>query len=103
MEEARRVWQQALAATHSAVDASGESSVLFNGGFEHDLIDGGFDWRETPVPGASVYIHTGGAHSRPRFVKIKLGGTVNLDFPHLFPWVAVQPPRPYLLAAFLLT
>jgi len=102
-EEARSVWQQALTATHSAVDASGESSVLFNGGFEHDLIDGGFDWRETPVQGASFDIDTGVAHSGPRSLRINFDGSVNLDFAHLLQWVAVQPRSRYRFAAYLRT
>jgi tetratricopeptide (TPR) repeat protein len=55
--EARGVWQQALVATHWAVDASGDASVLFNGGFEHDLVDGGFDWQEVPCPSPKMTIN----------------------------------------------
>jgi tetratricopeptide (TPR) repeat protein len=103
MEEARRVWQQALTATHWAVDASGAPSVLFNGGFEHDLVNGGFDWQEMPVEGVSFDIDAGVAHSGARSLRINFDGSVNLDFSHLLQWVAVQPHSRYRFAAYFRT
>ena len=102
-QEARNVWQQALTATHSAADSKGDPSVLFNGGFEHDLVNGGFDWRETPVQGASFEIDTGVAHSGARSLRINFDGSANLDFAHLLQWVAVQPRSRYRFAAYLRT
>src|SRR5260370_7188554 len=49
-EEARSVWQQALTATHSAVDPTGQSSLLFNRGFQPDLIHTLFTCRAPPPP-----------------------------------------------------
>jgi tetratricopeptide (TPR) repeat protein len=102
-DEARRVWQQALTATHWAVDASGAPSVLFNGGFEHDLVNGGFDWQEMPVEGVSFDIDAGVAHSGARSLRINFDGSVNLDFSHLLQWVAVQPHSRYRFAAYFRT
>ena len=102
-EEARRVWQQALTATHWPVDASGDSSVLFNGGFEHDLVNGGFDWQEMPVQGASFDIDTDVAHSGARSLRINFNGSVNQDFSQLVQWVAVEPRRRFRFAAYLRT
>ena len=101
--EARGVWQQALAATHWVVDASSDSSVLFNGGFEHDLVNGGFDWQELPVQGASFDIDTGVAHSGARSLRINFDGSVNQDFSQLVQWVAVEPRRRLRFAAYLRT
>src|SRR5260370_32203625 len=78
--EARGLWQQALAATHWAVDENGNLSVLFNGGFEHDLVNGGFDWQEVPVPGASFAIDTGVGHSRARSFRIDFNCSVHPGF-----------------------
>jgi tetratricopeptide (TPR) repeat protein len=101
--EARGVWQQALAATHWAVDASADASVLFNGGFEHDLVNGGFDWQEVPVLGASFVIDTGVAHSGARSLRIDFNGGVNQDFSQLLQWVAVEPRSRFRFAAYLRT
>jgi len=101
--EARGLWQQALAATHWAVDENGNLSVLFNGGFEHDLVNGGFDWQEVPVPGASFAIDTGVAHSGARSLRIDFNGSVNQDFSQLVQWVAVEPQRRFRFAAYLRT
>jgi tetratricopeptide (TPR) repeat protein len=101
--EAWGVWQQALAATHWVVDASGDSSVLFNGGFEHDLVNGGFDWQELPVQGASFAIDSGVAHSGARSLRIDFDGSVNQDFSQLVQWVAVEPRRRFRFAAYLRT
>jgi len=103
VEEARRVWQQALTATNWAVDASGDPSVLFNGGFEHDLVNGGFDWQELPVQGASFDIDMGVAHSGARSLRINFNGSVNQDFSQLLQWVAVEPRRRFRFAAYLRT
>jgi tetratricopeptide (TPR) repeat protein len=101
--EARDVWQEALVATHWAVDPSGDPSVLFNGGFEHDLINGGFDWQEMPVQGASFDIDTNVAHSGVRSLRINFNGSVNQDFSQLLQWVAVEPRRRFRFAAYLRT
>jgi len=85
------------------VDASSDSSVLFNGGFEHDLVNGGFDWQELPVQGASFAIDTGVAHSGARSLRINFDGSVNQDFSQLVQWVAVEPRRRLRFAAYLRT
>jgi tetratricopeptide (TPR) repeat protein len=103
VEEARGVWQQALAVTRWAVDGSGDRSVLFNGGFEHDLVNGGFDWQETPVQGASFAIDTGVAHAGARSLRINFNGSVNQDFSQLLQWVVVEPRRRFRFAAYLQT
>jgi hypothetical protein len=103
IEEARRVWQQALTATHWAVDASGDPSVVSNGGFERDLVNGGFDWQEMAVQGASFNIDTSVVHSSARSLRVNFNGTFNLDFAHLLQWVAVEPRRRYRFVAYLQT
>ena len=42
VEDALRVWRQALGATSWPQDEGGNSSLVFNGGFEHDLLERGF-------------------------------------------------------------
>jgi tetratricopeptide (TPR) repeat protein len=102
VDEARRVWQQALTAANSAADTV-TPSIVFNGGFERDVVNGGFDWQETPVPGASFAIDTAVAHSEARSLRIDFNGSGNQDFSHLLQWVSVLPRRRFRFAAYLRT
>ena len=101
VEDAQRVWRQALGATGWPQDEAGGSSLVFNGGFEHDLLNGAFDWREDPVSGAafgsdSDVVHTGG-----RALRITFDGSANLDFQNLWQFCPVEPHQRYHFSAYL--
>lgn len=101
VEDALRVWRQALQATGWPRDEAGDSPLVFNGGFEHDLLNGAFDWREDPVSGArfspdSDVVHTGG-----RALRITFDGSRNLDFQNLWQFSPVEPRRRYHFSAYL--
>lgn len=102
-EEAQRVWQQALGAAGWPQQDTGNSSLVFNGGFEIELLDGGFDWREEPIPGASFGFDTSGTLSGMRSLRIVFDGTANLDFQNLMQFVPVVPRHRYHFSAYLRT
>lgn len=101
-EDADRVWQTALEATNWPRDAGGDSSLVFNGGLEHDLANGGFDWQEAPVAGALFDFDNAIAHSGSRSLRVTFDGSTNIDFQHVLQFVKVAPRR-YRFAAFLRT
>ena len=103
LSEAQQVWSQALLAAHWPQDRRDAESLVFNGGFEHDLANGGFDWREVPVDGAHFAIDTHMVHSGSQSLQVRFDGQANADFQNLLQIVFVQPRARYLFAAYLRT
>src|SRR5208283_4256478 len=84
MVEARQTWHQALELTKWPQDPNNDRSLVFNGGFENDIANGGYDWREETVSGARSYFDNLTAHSGSRSLRIQFDGKVNLDFRNLY-------------------
>jgi tetratricopeptide (TPR) repeat protein len=101
VEDALRVWRQALGATGWPQDEREDRSQVFNGGFEHDLLNGGFDWREDPVSGAAFSSDSEVVHAGRRALRITFDGTTNLDFQNLWQFSPVEPRHRYHFAAYL--
>jgi tetratricopeptide (TPR) repeat protein len=102
-EEAGSVWRQSLTAEGKAPPASPADSLIFDGGFESDLSNGGFGWRLMDVPGADFDFDTEEKHSGSRSARIIFDRTQNLDYGHLFQWVLVSPGTRYRFRGFLHT
>jgi hypothetical protein len=102
IEDAARVWQQALTAAGRRGEA-GSGSLVFNGGFEKDLANGGFGWRQLPTPGAGIYLVTDVVHGGRRSARVTFDGSENVDFRHLQQSVAVIPGRKYRFSAYMRT
>jgi tetratricopeptide (TPR) repeat protein len=103
MAEAQQVWQRALRAANWPSDSSRSKSLVFNGQFDHDITNGGFDWREPAVSGALFDFDGQIAHSASRSFRIRFDGTQNLDFQNLFQYVVVQPLTRYRFSAYVRT
>jgi tetratricopeptide (TPR) repeat protein len=101
VEDALKVWRQALAATGWPQNEAGDSSLVFNGGFEHDLLNGAFDWREDPVSGAAFISDSDVVHVGGRALRITFDGSANLDFQNLWQFSPVEPRHRYHFAAYL--
>jgi tetratricopeptide (TPR) repeat protein len=101
VEDALGVWRQALGATSWPQDQDGNSSLVFNGGFEHDLLNGAFDWREDPVSGAAFSSDSDVVHAGGRAYRITFDGSANLDFQNLWQFSPVEPRHRYHFAAYL--
>jgi tetratricopeptide (TPR) repeat protein len=100
--EAHQVWQEALRRSAWPDDAN-DTSVLFNGGFEHEFLNDGFDWRELPFSGASYDLDSSVLHSGHRSLRITFDGTANINFQHIFQYVYVAPHQPYRFLAYVRT
>jgi len=101
VEDALQVWRQALEVTNWPQDQGGSSSIVFNGGFEHELLNGAFDWRESPISGAAFRSDENVVHSGRRALQITFDGSTNLDFQNLSQLCPVEPARHYHFAAFV--
>ena len=101
--DAEQAWRQVLRAANWPVDRGDGESLVFNGGFEHDIANGGFDWQEAPVSGAHFGYSSHIVHSGARSLRIVFNGTANLDFRNLFQYVPVQPRTHYQFSAYVRT
>jgi tetratricopeptide (TPR) repeat protein len=101
VDDALKVWRQALSATAWPHDDNTSSSLVFNGGFEHDSLNGGFDWREDPIPGATYSSDTNVVHTGARSLRVSFDGSANLNFQHVWQFCPVEPNRRYHLTAYL--
>lgn len=106
-DDGLRMWRQAYdvngLAYDRVYDQGADHSAIWNGGFEHDTVNGGFDWRIFGVPGVLIQPDTAISHSGKRGMRIDFGGGANTDFFHLFQFVAVQPNQKYHFRAWLRT
>jgi tetratricopeptide (TPR) repeat protein len=103
LAEAERTWNQALKASQWPRDHSNRSSLIFNGGFEHEIVNGGLGWRAIPADGVRYTRDEKVAHSGSRSLRIDFQGQANLDFHNVFQLVPVQPKAHYHFSAYLQT
>lgn|SRR6185437_670853 len=102
ISEAHQVWQDALRRSAWPNDAN-DASVLFNGGFEHDFLNGGFDWRELFFRGASYDLDSGVLHSGHKSLRITFDGAANINFQHIFQYAYVASHQRYRFLVYLRT
>jgi len=101
--DARSVWQQSLAAAMNQRDSQPGGSLLWNGGFEQELLNGGMSWRFRKVAGADLTFDGRVAHSQGRSLRVKFDGTRNVDFEQPWQYVVVEPNTRYRLSAYFRT
>ncbi len=103
LAEAEQTWQQALRASRWPRDTGDGSSLVFNGGFEHKIADGGFGWREIPADGVTYARDSNVSHSGSDSLRVDFGGKANLDFQNVFEFVPVEPRTRYHFSAYVRT
>ena len=101
--DARSVWQQSLAAAVNQQDPQPGGSLLWNGGFEQELLNGGLAWRFRRVAGAELSFDGRVAHSQNRSLRVVFDGTRNVDFQQPWQYVVVEPNTRYRLSAYFRT
>lgn len=99
-EDAHAVWMQALWAAGIRAEASPDGALVWNGGFERELLNGGFDWRVIPAAGAQMGWDEQIVHSGRRSLRVDFDGSANVDFQNVSQYVFVQPATRYRLNAF---
>lgn len=79
----------------------GDRSLVANGSFEYDLLNGGFDWRVAPVKGARVSLDSGKRFDASRSLRIDFDGTENPYYCHVFQYVLVKPETRYRFSGYM--
>jgi tetratricopeptide (TPR) repeat protein len=96
LEPLSRAWA-ALSARFPAQirPRSGSGNSITNGDFESEILNGGIDWRVSPVEGALVSLDSVSSGEASGSLRIDFDGTRNLDYFHLFQFVPVTPGTRY--------
>ena len=90
-EDAENVWREALQASRWPASPPVDDSIVWNGGFEAPLANGGLDWRFEEPPGVYISVDSSVHHSGSRSLRIGFTGGVNMDFDHV---QQIEPARP---------
>jgi hypothetical protein len=69
-----------------------------NGNFESEILNGGLDWRVTPIEGATVSLDSEGPREGLHSLRIEFDGSRNLDYYHVLQFVPVTPGTRYNLS-----
>jgi tetratricopeptide (TPR) repeat protein len=101
-EDALRMWNQALGVCGVPHDQA-RDQLVFNGGFENDILNGGLDWRLNPSLGMAVEYDTAVRHGGLRSLRMDFNGGFNLDLSEPAQFVPVEPERLYTFHAYLRT
>lgn len=102
-DDAKTAWQQALSAGGTAPEPAGTASLIWDGSFERELLNGGLAWRFEPVAGAEMDLDEETFHSGRRSLRITFGGTTNVNFQNIWQYVVVEPNTRYRFSAYLRT
>lgn len=103
VEDAVRVWRQALRASGRSGQKDAPGSLIFNGGFEHPFVNGGFGWRQRPAAGTAFDLVDTITHAGSQSARVVFYGTANIDYANLLQYVPVTPGRRYRFSAFMRT
>jgi tetratricopeptide (TPR) repeat protein len=96
--DAQTVWQQSLSVAGIHGDEQQDGSLVWNGGFEQELMNGGLGWRFRQVAGAELNFDDSIAHWG-RSLRVVFDGTTNVDFQEPWQYVVVEPNTRYRLSA----
>jgi tetratricopeptide (TPR) repeat protein len=102
MDDAAEVWRQALASSGRTGEYEA-GSLVFNGGFERDLVDGGFGWRQIPAPGTAFDLVSDVTHASAQSARVTFDGSANVDYSNLFQYVPITPGERYRFSAYMRT
>lgn len=79
-------------------------SLVWNGGFERDLLGGGFDWIIWSfVPGVKIDFDEEKRFEGERSLRVRFDGKHNVDFYHVWEIVPVEPNANYTLTSYMST
>jgi hypothetical protein len=102
LTEAAQVWKARLQEEGLGIPPDG--NTVTNGGFEREkVLGGGFDWRIGTVTGAEVSFDHSVAFEGENSLKIAFNGKENVDFHHVYQYLALKPNTDYLLKAHMKT
>jgi tetratricopeptide (TPR) repeat protein len=101
-EDASRVWREALAVAGISNNEPANHSLIWNGNFAGDFLNGGLDWRWSSPFGASMGFDAP-PPSGGRSLRLDFSGGVNLDFTEPLEFVPVEANHRYHFHAAMKT
>ncbi|MBI5644140.1 MAG: carbohydrate binding domain-containing protein [Deltaproteobacteria bacterium] len=112
--EARVAYIEYLISSGEMVDAEEEwrsykgmagksANIVWNGGFEEDISNQGFDWRMEGVEGADADVDDRVSFKGKRSLRIEFDGKHNVAFYHAYQMVPLEPGTEYTLSAGMKT
>jgi tetratricopeptide (TPR) repeat protein len=102
--DASRAWREALAAAGLPHDPPASPSLIWNGDFARDFLNGGLDWRwNSSLVGASMGFDAPPPSSEGRSLRLDFSGGENLNLMEPQQFVPVEPSRRYHFHALLKT
>ena len=102
--EARHVWNQALEFAGHPPSPDPHGSLLWDGGFESDVFNGGFAWRfPSSVGGVQIAVDSQEKHSGSRSLRLVFTGRQNINFSDVCQYVDVTPSDTYRFSAWIRT
>jgi hypothetical protein len=102
--EAQRVWDQALNFASVSRPPDPPGSLVWDGGFETNVVGGGFTWRYSSfIDGVVVTLDTNEKHSGNRSLRLTFNGLRNVTFNDVCQFVSVQPSTSYVFSAWVMT
>ena len=102
-DDAQRVWHEALEASRWPAAPPVDRSIVWNGGFEYPIANGGLDWRLQQSPGAYINVDSAFHHSGSRSLRVGFTGGVNMDFTQVQQIAPAQPSTTYNFQAYVRT
>ena len=102
-EDVRRVWEEALAAAGLPPEEPRGNSLLWNGDFARDFVNGGLDWRWVALPGVAMVFDAPPPAHGPRSLRLEFGGGRNIELDEPSQFVPVEPGRTYHFRASIRT
>ena len=97
------VWREALAAAGLPHSEPANQSLIWNGDFARDFLNGGLDWRWSSPFGASIGFDAPPPSSGGRSLRLDFSGGANLDLGEPLEFVPVEPGHSYHFHAALRT
>jgi tetratricopeptide (TPR) repeat protein len=101
IDQAKKVWTD-LTKVHPELQDDPTSNLVRNGGFERELVNGGFDWRSRQNGPMNVSVDTAEFHRGTRALRIEFSGPAGSDM-GVYEYVPVQPSTEYRFGAYVKT
>lgn len=102
LQEAHQAWITMLQEEGIPIEKDG--NLISNGSFEKKhTFDAGFDWRMGKVKGVEITIDPTTAFEGKASLKMVFDGKENVDFYHLYQYVAWKPGTEYILKCIMKT
>lgn len=101
--EEAAVWRQSIASAGIGEKNPPNHSLIWNGDFARDFVNGGLDWRWASLSGVSASFDSPGPSHQGRSIRLDFGGGANTFLEEPAQYVPVEPGRRYHFRAWLRT